>query len=83
MVDSEDVVAVKRVDPGEEVRTLGYMLNMEGTDEAQAFYLRQKSEEWAELIRSGRITKDDAWYALNTTIMKTFEYPIVERTGNC
>ncbi len=76
MVDSEDLVTLKRVEPGEAVKTLGVMLNMEGTDEAQAFYLRQKGEEWAELIRSGRITKNDAWYALNTTIMKTFEYPM-------
>jgi hypothetical protein len=76
MVDSEEQVNLQRVEPEEAVKTLGVMLNMEGTDNAEAVYLRQKGADWAELIRSGRITKNDGWYALNTTIMKTFEYPM-------
>jgi hypothetical protein len=74
MVDSDVLVNLQRVEPGKAVKTLGVMLNMEGMDEAQGIYLRQKGEDWAELIRLGRITKNDAWYALDTTIMKTFEY---------
>jgi hypothetical protein len=37
---------------------------------------RGKAEERAEHIRRGVLTKNDAWYALNTTIMKTMEYPM-------
>jgi hypothetical protein len=76
MVDSDELVNLKRVEPGKAVKTLGVMLNMEGTEDAQEIYLQQKCEDWAELILSGRITKNDACYALNTTIMKTFEYPM-------
>jgi hypothetical protein len=76
MVDSEELVNLKRVEPGEAVKTLGVMLNMERTDKAQVTYLRQKGEDWAQPIRSGCITKNDARCALNTTIMKTFEYPM-------
>jgi hypothetical protein len=52
------------------------MLNLEGTDQAEASYLRGKAEEWAEHIRTGVQTKNDAWYVLNTTIMKTMGYPM-------
>jgi hypothetical protein len=69
-------VNLKQVEPRESAKTLGFMLNMEGTDAYQSVYLRQKGEDWAELIRSGQITKNDWWYALNMTIMKTFEYPM-------
>jgi hypothetical protein len=78
MVDSEEQLNLHRVESEEAVESLGVMLNMEGTDKEQAVYLQQKGEDWAELIRSGRITKDDGWYALNTTIMKTFEYSMAE-----
>jgi hypothetical protein len=67
MVDSEEQVNLQEVEPEEAVKTLGVMLNMEGTDNKQAVYPRKKGEDWAELIRSSRITKNDGWYALNIT----------------
>jgi hypothetical protein len=39
MVDSDELVNLKRVEPGEVVKALGVMLNMEGTDDAQEIYL--------------------------------------------
>lgn len=47
---------------------------MAGTDKAEVAYLWNKAEVWAEQIRTRAITKNDAWYALNTTVMKTMEY---------
>jgi hypothetical protein len=41
MVDSEERVNLKQVEPGKSVKTLGVMLNMEGMDEEQLVYLRQ------------------------------------------
>jgi hypothetical protein len=61
MVDSAELVNLKQVEPDEAIKTLGVMLNMEGMDEAQMTYLRQKGEDWAELIRPVCITKNDAW----------------------
>jgi hypothetical protein len=75
-VESDDMEILRRVEPAEAVKTLGVMLNLEGTDKAEATYLRGKAEAWAENIRTGVLTKNDAWYALNTTVMKTMEYPM-------
>jgi hypothetical protein len=75
-VNSDEMENLRRIEPTEAVKTLGVMLNLEGTDTAEASYLREKSEVWAEHIRTGVITKNDAWYALNTTVMKTMEYPM-------
>jgi hypothetical protein len=41
MVDSEERVNLKQVEPGKSVKTLRVMLNMEGMDEEQLVYLRQ------------------------------------------
>ena len=75
-VDSEELETLRRIEPTEAVKTLGVMLNMEGTDKEEVEYLREKAEVWAEHIRTGVITKNDGWYALNTTVMKTLEYPM-------
>lgn len=56
---------------------------MDGNNKVEAKKLRQKSEEFADCIRTGFITKQEAaWYALNATIMKTFEYPMEAITFN-
>jgi hypothetical protein len=75
-VESEDMTRLRRVEPAEAVKTLGVMLNLEGTDQDKVSYLRGKAEDWAKHICTGVLTKNDAWYALNTTIMKTMEYPM-------
>ena len=75
-MDSEEPEILRRIEPTEAVKTLGVMLNMEGTDKEEVEYLREKAEVWAEHIRTGVITKNDGWYALTTTVMKTMEYPM-------
>jgi hypothetical protein len=75
-VNSDEQEALRRIEPGEAVKTLGVMLNMAGTDKAEGAYLRNKAEVWAEQIWMGAITKNNAWYALNTMVMKTMKYPI-------
>jgi hypothetical protein len=32
--------------------------------------------EWADCMRTGKIPKDDAWLAFNSTIWKTLSYPL-------
>ena len=49
---------------------------MDGNNMAEAKKLRQKAEEFADCIRTGFVTRNEAWYALNATSMKTFEYPM-------
>ena len=43
---------LQRIELSEAVKTLGVMLNLEGMDAAEANYLREKSEEWAEHIQT-------------------------------
>jgi hypothetical protein len=38
-------------------------------------YLRTQSKKWGNNLSTRRINKEDAWYTLNCTIMKTIEYP--------
>jgi hypothetical protein len=38
--------------------------------------LREKAEAWRDNINSGHLNKEDAWQALETTIMKTLQYPL-------
>lgn len=35
-----------------------------------------KTEEFAAHVRTGFVSRDEAWFALETTIMKTLEYPM-------
>ena len=38
--------------------------------------LKAKAEEWRDHINSGHLNKSDAWQALETTIMKSLQYPM-------
>jgi hypothetical protein len=38
--------------------------------------MKGKAEEWRDLMRTGHLQQDDAWQALETTILKTLEYPL-------
>ena len=38
--------------------------------------LKTKAEEWRDHINSGHLNKADAWQALETTIMKSLQYPM-------
>jgi hypothetical protein len=72
-VEWEKMEMLQWVEPAEAVRTLGVMLNLEGTDNDEFTYLWGKADEWAEYIWMGVLPKNDAWYALNTAVMKMME----------
>ena len=50
---------------------------MDGNNRREIEALRAKSEEFADCIRTGFVTKTGAWHALSSTIMKTLEYPMI------
>jgi hypothetical protein len=52
-VDSDEQEALRCIKPGKAVKTLGVMLNMAGADKAEAAYLWNKAEVWAEQIWTG------------------------------
>ena len=39
--------------------------------------MRLKVEGWADRVRTGHLSRQDAWTCLQTTIMKQIEYPLL------
>ena len=68
--------ALQRLEPHEAIETLGIYIAMDGNPKAEVKKLREKADAFAEHVRTGFVTRDEAWHALNTTIMKTLEYPM-------
>ena len=61
-------------------RMLGVYLSADGTNTTQKKILRQVAEQWREKVRVGTLTKQDAWLALTSIVMKTLEYPLLATT---
>ena len=49
---------------------------MDGNQKAEVIKLRAKAEAFAYQVRTGFVSKAEAWQALRSTIMKTLEYPM-------
>ena len=62
--------------PSEGRCTLGVVLAPDGGVTNAVETLRKKADTWAAYIRTGHISWDDAWQALETTILKTLRYPL-------
>ena len=56
---------------------LGIMTRPDGKMKDEREYLIQKTQAWADAIRTKKISRGDAWHALQTTIMKTLECPLM------
>jgi hypothetical protein len=56
--------------------TLGVHLSPDGNNRDAFNYLMHKSEEWKELITTGHLQRTEAWHALESTILKTLQYPL-------
>jgi hypothetical protein len=67
---------LKRLECTEAIETLGVFLAMDGNNRQQIIKMQKKAMEFAEQVRIGRVTREEAWYAVNSTIMKTLEYPM-------
>jgi hypothetical protein len=73
-------VILERHDPSEATETLGVWQAMDGNNIKQIAQLRKKTKEFADCMRTGYLSKNNAWYAINTTIMKTLEYLMTATT---
>jgi hypothetical protein len=71
---------LERHDPSEATETLGIWQAVDGNNIKQIAQLWQKTEDFADSMRTGYLSKNDAWYAINTTIINTFEYPMTATT---
>jgi Reverse transcriptase (RNA-dependent DNA polymerase) len=69
-----------RHDPHKSVLALGIMFAPNGSMAGEVQYLREKAEKWAEKIRCSFLKRHEAWYAINVSIMKSVEYPLLATT---
>jgi hypothetical protein len=60
--------------------TLGVMQAMDGNNVAEIAQLLKKAVAFADSMGTGYLSKNDAWFALTATIMKTMEYPVATTT---
>jgi hypothetical protein len=79
-VDDSGREVLNRYEALEAKKTLGVYLAMDGNNQEETRYLRDKAEEFADCVRTGFLSREDATYALHRTIMKTLEYPLVAAT---
>jgi hypothetical protein len=79
-VDDSGREVLNRYEASEAKKTLGVYLAMDGNNQEETRYLRDKAEEFADCVRTGFLSQEDATYALHRTIMKTLEYPLVATT---
>ena len=79
-VDGTDRVNLTRYDVDHAEETLGVYLAMDGNNKAECAALRKKANNYADCIRTGFLSRDDAVVALHLTIMKSLEYPLAAIT---
>jgi len=71
---------VKRKEVHEAEEALGIQCRPDGNMHQELAYLKSKITTWCDSVRTKRIHPGDAWYCLNSTIMKTIEYPLMATT---
>lgn len=78
--ESGEDVEITRLEPDKAVLALGVMFAPNGSMHEEMVYLKNKGQIWAEQVRSSGITRNEAWYLLNSVVMKTIEYPLLSTT---
>ena len=59
---------------------LGIYLSPDGNHRIQFKTMRDKAIEWGQHIKQGSLTTEVTWNAMNTTILKSLEYPLAATT---
>jgi hypothetical protein len=67
---------LKRLEPDQAYKTLGVYLAPDGNLSGQYEKLMSLAIGWADAMRTGTISKEDAWLALSSTIWRSLSYPL-------
>jgi hypothetical protein len=70
-------VELDRLEVSAARETLGVFIAMDGNQDTQMQELLQKAHRWADLVKSGRLTRTETWFSLVHCMMKTLEYPLM------
>ena len=73
-------VTLTRIEPDKARETMGVFLAMDDNNKTQVQELRNKANKFASCVKSSYVTPYEAWSALHTTILKSFEY-VMEATS--
>jgi hypothetical protein len=71
---------IKQINNQKGELALGIMFSPTNKTEDERTYLREKTNKWADQVRTGHLKKHDAWLCLQTTIMRTIEYALPATT---
>ena len=71
---------LKLVDLVEEMETFGVFITPDGSLTSQFNTLLSKVRKWVRVLRVYLLPKDELYASINSTIMKTIEYPLVAST---
>ncbi len=67
---------LRRFESYEAQETLGVFIAPDGNTTKQHQKMQKLAVHWADCMRTGRISKDDAWLSFQSTIWKTLSYPL-------
>ena len=71
---------LERLPAHQAIRMLGVRLAPDGNNDAEVAYLRSKAKDWAERIRNGHLPNRLAWQSLQSSILRTLQYPLPATT---
>lgn len=67
---------IKRLEPHQAYETLGVYLSPDGNLSAQFEKMLGAVTTWVDNLRTGRLSKEESWLALQSTILRTLAYPL-------
>ena len=73
-------VIIQQLPISKGMKTLGVTLAPDGNNVDLVAALEDKANTWADLILSGHLQKEEAWRAMQSTIIRGLEYPLVATT---
>ena len=80
--ENENEQSLNMIPPDRGKETLGVFLAPDGSNTETMIELTKKATQWADYIRTGHLNRDEAKTAVNTTIMKSLQYPLPALTLN-
>jgi len=67
---------ITRLEPNQAYETLGVFLAPDGKLDQQFEKMKKAATTWADSLRTGCISRNEAWLALQSTILRTLTYPL-------
>jgi hypothetical protein len=77
LTEDGERVTIERLDVTEARKALGVKSRHDGKETDNVKFFRNKTSEWADHVRTNKMRSSDAWKALESTIMKGLEYPLM------